>query len=63
MRKVSNSRIQLTIGIISIVIIAIVGIATKLVSIGEGIIIILITLVSSPFLFNLLKKTPEHDDR
>ena len=62
MSKVSNSRIQLILGIISIIIIAIVGIVTELVSIGEGIIIILITLIASPFLFSLLNKTPRHDD-
>jgi hypothetical protein len=57
------SRIHLTIGLVCIVIIGIVGMATKLVSIGEGIIIILITLLASPFLFNLIKKAPEQDKR
>lgn len=55
------SRIHLTIGIIAILIIAVIGMATKLVSIGEGVIIALITIVASPFLFNLLKNTPKHD--
>ena len=56
-------RIHLTIGIIAIIIIGIVGMATKLVSIGEGIIILLIVLVASPFLFDLMRKTSKHDDR
>jgi hypothetical protein len=57
------SRIHLTIGIIIILAMAIIGMVTQLVTIGEGVIIALITLVASPFLFNLLKKTPKHDDR
>ena len=56
------SRIHFTIGIISILIVAIAGVAMSLVSMGEGIIIALIVLVSSPLLFNLLQKTPKHDD-
>lgn len=56
------SRIHLTIGIIAILIISIAGVAMRLVTFGEGIIIALIVLVSSPLLFNLLQKTPKHDD-
>jgi hypothetical protein len=56
------SSTHLIIGIIATLIIAIVGVAMKLVSIGEGIIIVLIVLVSSPFLFSLLQKTHKHDD-
>jgi hypothetical protein len=55
------SRIHLTIGIICIFIIAVAGMITELVSIGEGIIIILITSLAAPFLFDLLKKTTKHD--
>jgi hypothetical protein len=56
-------RIQLTIGIICIAIISIIGMAIKLVTVGEGLILILLTLISSPFLFSQLKKTPKHNDR
>lgn len=57
------NRIHLTIGIIFIGIISIIGMATKLVTVGEGLILILLTLISSPFLFSLLKKTPKPNDR
>jgi len=56
------SRIHLTIGIIAILIVAIVGVIMKLVTFGEGVIIALLMLISSPLLFNLLQKTPKHDD-
>jgi hypothetical protein len=56
------SKIHLIAGIAFIILIAIAGVATKLVSLGEGIIITLIVLVSSPLLFNLLRKTPRHDE-
>lgn len=55
------SRIHLTFGILIILAMGIVGMTTKLVSIGEGIIIILITLIATPFLFQLLKNTPRRD--
>lgn len=56
------SRIHLSIGIIAVIIVAIAGVVMNLVTFGEGVIIALIMLVASPLLFNLLQKTPKHDD-
>jgi hypothetical protein len=56
------TRIQFLAGLIGILIFSYLGTATKLVTIGEVLILILFVLISLPFLLNLFKKTPNQND-
>ncbi len=57
------SKTHFIIGIIAIAILVVVGIATAVIKIVEGLIIAAVVAFISPFMFKFMKRTQRHDDK
>jgi ammonia channel protein AmtB len=57
------SKVHFIIGLVSVIALVVVGGAIGLVSVGEAVVIGILVLLASPFIFKFVQLTRKHDER